>query len=100
MNRRSFIADMLKVGVACTFLPGAGRIWKPRYQTLEVGPFVQPQLGLNLQDLLKACYDLKRARERMGYDPDYLYFSKPVNFAAMSTPRVRPLGIYEQMRNA
>lgn len=31
MNRRSFISDMLKVGVACTFLPGAGRIWKPIY---------------------------------------------------------------------
>lgn len=31
MNRRSFIKDMLKVGVACTFLPGAGRIWKPVY---------------------------------------------------------------------
>lgn len=34
-TRRSFIVDMLKVGVACTFLPGAGRIWKPTYHWLD-----------------------------------------------------------------
>ena len=37
MNRRSFIADMLKAGMACSFLPGAGRIWKPVYRPITLG---------------------------------------------------------------
>lgn len=40
MNRRSFITDMLKAGVACTFLPGAGRIWKPTYKPVR---FIVPE---------------------------------------------------------
>ena len=41
MTRRSFISDMLKCGVATTFLPGAGRIWKPRYAPAR---FIHPRL--------------------------------------------------------
>ena len=29
MNRRSFLDSMIRAGVACAFLPGAGRLWKP-----------------------------------------------------------------------
>lgn len=39
MTRRSFLTDMLKCGIATTFLPGAGRIWKPTYVPLDVLPF-------------------------------------------------------------
>ena len=34
MTRRTFISDMLKCGIATTFLPGAGRIWKPKYEPI------------------------------------------------------------------
>ena len=28
MNRRNFLSAMLKAGVGCLILPGAGRVWK------------------------------------------------------------------------
>lgn len=36
MNRHSFISNMLKAGVACAFLPGACRLWKPVYRSVPV----------------------------------------------------------------
>ena len=77
MTRRSFITDMLKVGIATTFLPGAGRIWKPNYQPVQAW-FSEPIQfsemavhkpdALNLQELFKMFYDLKRKREAAGTD--------------------------------
>lgn len=61
MNRRSFIADMLKAGVACTFLPGASRIWKPNYAPIR---FIVPQpQRLDLDKLLDDMFRLVRARD-------------------------------------
>lgn len=51
MTRRSFLSDMLKAGVACTFLPGAGRIWKPTYAPTSRNAmmgFLRPSETLNL----------------------------------------------------
>lgn len=84
MNRRSFIADMLKAGVACTFLPGAGRIWKPYYVDagdvrLAPMPTYVPDT-LNLVEVFRTLYEYRQMR--MTYDPDYhRYVSKPVSLA-------------------
>jgi len=71
MNRRSFISDMLKAGVACAFLPGAGRIWKPVYTPVhtltmeEIPPHTHELLNYQVQyqELLEAWFALIRSRD-------------------------------------
>ena len=77
MTRRSFISDMLKCGIATTFLPGAGRIWKPTYQPWFSEPLqfsemaVYKPSALNLNELFELLYKIKERRRAMGEQPFY-----------------------------
>lgn len=100
MNRRSFLSDMLKAGVACTFLPGAGRIWKPTYAPVRYErcfvPDSHPTLDLNA--LIEGLYRLKRAREMRGEEDEFIY-------RVMTPPPLTPplnlkaIGVWEQMHS-
>lgn len=122
MTRRSFISDLLKCGIATTFLPGAGRIWKPTYQpTFELVPFgemvqtaTRANPELNLKELIACLYQLKRELEKMGYAnhidiwcgrkhlSELLGITPPpVEFTSDGLPYERTIkGIYEQLRSA
>lgn len=103
MTRRSFITDMLKFGIATTFLPGAGRIWKPAYKPIRF--FVPEPKRLDLNAMMANLYELAKARTRLGLERNMIEFYAPSGTldlpdVAVSIDEHSPTikGIYEQMR--
>lgn len=50
MNRRSFLQNILKTGVACAFLPGAMSQWKSLWVLSPLGPVNSKEFAQFLSD--------------------------------------------------
>ena len=66
MNRRTFLADLLKGAAAFTILPGAGRVWKAERQVISLYdklPFSIEYYESPIFKFLPSFQDFLRAKE-------------------------------------